>query len=176
MKTFFPKKEKAGFTLIEVMVSVTIFSIVMIVAVGSLYSVINANRKAKSLSLIVNNLNLAFESMIRDLRTGSEYDVVGSGEIGDRIDFKDKNGDDTTYYLSGNTIQKIEENGVTGAVTSDEVTVEDMEFRLIGGGSGDGQPIVLLHIKGAAGDGKTSSEFNIQTLITSRTLDNNELP
>ncbi len=50
-----------GFTLIEIIVSVAIFTVVMLISVGAVLNAVNANRKAQSLNTIVNNLNLALK-------------------------------------------------------------------------------------------------------------------
>lgn len=62
-----------GFTLIEMLVSVAVFSMVMVVALGALLSLSEANRKAELLSEATNNFNSAIDSMTRSIRTGSQY-------------------------------------------------------------------------------------------------------
>jgi len=62
-----------GFSLIEMLVATALFSMVMIVGVGALVSIIDANRKAQSLQSVINNLNFAVEQMSRTVRTGSQY-------------------------------------------------------------------------------------------------------
>jgi prepilin-type N-terminal cleavage/methylation domain-containing protein len=66
-------RKKAGFTLIEIMVAVTIFAIVMVTAIGSVLSITNSNRKAQTLNSVISNLNFAVDSMVRDVRTGFQY-------------------------------------------------------------------------------------------------------
>lgn len=165
-----------GFTLIEIMVSVSIFVVVMTVAMGAVLGSVNANRKAQSLGTITNNLNIAFESMIRDLRTGQDYSVSSSNR---RVDFTDKDGNSVTYTFnsSGKYISKTtsDTNGASGRINGNDVVVNSMTFTLKGEGSSDGQPILLLNIQGTAGDGRTASDFNVQTLVTSRVLDISEL-
>lgn len=163
---------KKGFTLIEVIVSVSIFVVVMMIAVGAVLNAVEANRKAQSMNVVINNVNLAFESMIRDLRTGKGYGNCGS----DCVSFEDKNGNDVQYSVNESDglryIEKSGESGVlgTGAITSEEVSFDDGGVSFIVQ-SGDGMPErILLRIKGSAGIGKTKSEFNVQTLITSRFL------
>jgi prepilin-type N-terminal cleavage/methylation domain-containing protein len=63
----------AGFTLIEMMVAVSIFSIVMLIATGSMLSIIDANRKAQSVKAVVNNLNFTVENISRNLRVGTRF-------------------------------------------------------------------------------------------------------
>ena len=66
-------KKTSGFTLIEMMVAVTVFSVVMLVAAGSLLTVIDANRKALRLQDVLSSLNFALESMSRTARVGATY-------------------------------------------------------------------------------------------------------
>jgi len=67
-----------GFTLVEMIVSLALFSVVAVIAIGALLKVINANNKAQSIQSAVTNLNFALESMSRDLRTGTDYDCETS--------------------------------------------------------------------------------------------------
>jgi prepilin-type N-terminal cleavage/methylation domain-containing protein len=62
-----------GFTLVELLVSVFIFSMVMLIAVGSLLSMIDANRKAQTIKSAVNNLSFALDGMSRSIRIGTNF-------------------------------------------------------------------------------------------------------
>lgn len=66
-------KMQNGFTLIEIIVSLAVFSIVAVVALGALLKIISVNAKAQSIQAAVTNLNFSLESMSRELRTGSVY-------------------------------------------------------------------------------------------------------
>ena len=66
-------KKQSGFTLIEVMVSVTLFAIVMTMSLGAILSIIDGNKKAQAINSVANNLNFAVESMVRDIKTGYAY-------------------------------------------------------------------------------------------------------
>jgi prepilin-type N-terminal cleavage/methylation domain-containing protein len=74
-------KKQSGFTLIEMLVAVGLFSIVMLVAVSAILSIIGNNRKAQGINNVVNNLNFAIESMVRDMKTGYLYKCTGSFPI-----------------------------------------------------------------------------------------------
>lgn len=65
--------QNRGFTLIEMIVSLAIFSIVAVVALGALVKIISANHKAQALQAAFTNLNFALDSMSRELRVGSDY-------------------------------------------------------------------------------------------------------
>lgn len=72
-------KKKRAFTLVEMMVSLGIFSIVSVVALGSLVRIITANQKAQSLQSAMTNINFALEAMSRDLRVGTSYHCWSDG-------------------------------------------------------------------------------------------------
>lgn len=55
------------------LVAVAIFSIVMLISVAAILSIIGGNRKAQAVNSVVNNMNFALESMIRDIKTGFNY-------------------------------------------------------------------------------------------------------
>ena len=62
-----------GFTLVEIMVAVSVFVLVMVISSGAIISVFNANQKSKNLRSAMDNLNLTMESMTRTIRFGTKY-------------------------------------------------------------------------------------------------------
>lgn len=68
-----------GFTLIEMLVSVALFSMVMVVAIGALLGLSVATRKAEGINSTVNNLGSALDSMSRTIRTGINYHCGNTG-------------------------------------------------------------------------------------------------
>jgi len=71
-------KTDKGFTLIELMVSVSVFIIIMTISMGAILGVFDSNRKSRALRTVMNNLNLSMESMSKEMRYGSSYHC-GSG-------------------------------------------------------------------------------------------------
>ena len=69
----------AGFALIELIVSVGLFMAVMLVAVGALTSMAEADRKAQGIQAIVDNLNFALDDISRNVRTGTYFHCVDGG-------------------------------------------------------------------------------------------------
>ena len=69
----FKKNKTSGFTLLEVIVSVAIFSIVFVSVAGAFVSVMDAYQKVTSTSANIDNLTSALESMVRETKTGSVY-------------------------------------------------------------------------------------------------------
>lgn len=68
-----PVQRQRGFTLVEIIVATGLFAAVMLIAVGSLMSIIDANRKAQSQEIVMNNLSAALESISRTVRVGASY-------------------------------------------------------------------------------------------------------
>lgn len=67
------QNKKRGFTLVEAIVAVGLFSIVMMVSLAVILSLIDNNKKTQAINSVVNNLNFAIDSMVRDIKTGKEY-------------------------------------------------------------------------------------------------------
>jgi len=65
--------KRRGFTLVEMIVSLALFSVVATVALGALVKIVSANRKAQTLQTALTNLNSALESMSRELRVGKQF-------------------------------------------------------------------------------------------------------
>jgi len=193
MKSQNHKKRTRGFTLIEMIVSVAIFSVVMLIGVGSLLSMISANKKSQSLQLVMNNLNFAIEDMTRTIRIGTNYHC-GSGDISKPRDCNegdnyfafeqtggnpDSTSDQIIYRLNNGQIEKSTQGGISDsfiAITAPEMVIKSLSFYVQGSYSinenDKKQPKVLITLSGYAGESeKTKTEFNIQTVVSQRVLD-----
>jgi len=72
MKSYQNNNQRA-FTLVEMMVSVTLFLVVMVIALGAVLAIVDGNKKTQAINSVANNLSSAIESMIRDIKTGYKY-------------------------------------------------------------------------------------------------------
>lgn len=70
---------QSGFTLIELMVSLSLFIIVVLALIVSLFSVNDASRKVQAMRAVMDNLNFAAESISRTVRTGTDFVCGGVG-------------------------------------------------------------------------------------------------
>ncbi len=97
-----------GFTLLEMIVSMGIFTIVAVIAVGSLVRISSLNRQAQSLQAATNNINYILESMSREMRVGSTYHCAnGAVYNGNRLDLAfrecdNNSGDKGILFTSSN--------------------------------------------------------------------------
>jgi len=196
MILIFANSMKKGFTLIEVMVSVSIFTMVMLVATGAVFSIVEANKKTHTLKSVMTNLDFALESMVRNIRVGTNYaclDSSGSLLAGDcpgganGISFTSNITNDLipgsnlqfeyTFGQDANGVGRVYRKVVGQdsspiAITAKEINITDMRFFIVGSVAGDNkQPKVVILIRGYAGAGDTKSDFNIETTVTERSID-----
>jgi len=177
---------KRGFTLIELMVSVAIFTIVMTLALGALLSITAAERKAETLKSVINNLHFALDSMTRSIRTGYGYNCGSSSggncsTGGTILYFTDAagrtvaycRGDNSTCSASGASILEKVNAGAFAPITTPEVTITNFTFYLVGAPQGDTeQPKVTVTLSGFVQVSELQqSPFDIQTTITQRLYD-----
>lgn len=170
----------AGFTLVELLIAIAIFTIIMTLSMGSIVGIFDSNRKVRTLKTVMNNLNLAVESMSKEMRFGKRYhcgagdvtQVANCGTGGNLMSFLATDGTQITYRLSGSSIEKQVGNGGYAAVTAPEVVIDDLAFYTLGAGTGDSlQPKVIIKIKSHAGSGKERTDFTLETMVSQRALD-----
>lgn len=162
------------------MTAVSIFAIVMTISMSSIIGVLDANRRSRSLKTVLSNLNLAVESMSKEMRFGKNYHC-GSGTVtepqncpsGDTLmSFLSSDATQITYRFNNGAIEKQVDDGTYIAVTAPEIVIDDLTFFTIGAGIGDSlQPKVVVKIKSHAGTGRGRSDFTLQTLVSQRALD-----
>ncbi|MBP9711042.1 MAG: type II secretion system protein [Candidatus Pacebacteria bacterium] len=185
---------KRGFTLIELMVSVTIFIIVMTVALGALLAMSASDRRAQSVKTVMNNLSFALESMTRTIRTGYDYHCNSSsggdctsGSGGYAFYFTSAASQSVSYCLgtgttcgtstvcaAGCSILRSTNGGSTyQSMTAPEVKIYNMSFYLQGSlTTDDVQPRVTITLDGAALTADvTPATFQVQTSVTQRLYD-----
>jgi prepilin-type N-terminal cleavage/methylation domain-containing protein len=188
-----------GFTLVELMVSLGIFMVVIMAAIGSLYSVNNASRKVEAMRNVLDNLNFAIESMSRTIRTGT--DIVCEGSLngtstnnctfesafaspGERISVMSTLGNvglvEYRWAINPTTNTGVIEKYVAGdwvSITAPSIDIQHLSFYVDGaddsttGADDFSQPNVIMLIQGVATAEGDSAPFSVQTLVTSRTFE-----
>ena len=171
------------------LVAIAIFSIIMVMAVGSLLSIIDANREAQAKKTVVNNLHFALENMARTIRTGFHFHCdadVGTVAAGSTLLPRDcastpatsvaviaKGGELVVYRYNAATesIERAIEGGESVPITAPEVKVKQLRF-FVSGAANAGQPRIFLVLNGVVqGRVRTPSDFTIETLVSQRVLD-----
>ncbi len=198
LRTAGRRRPPAGFTLIELLVAVALFSVVMLISVGSLVGMAEAGRKAESIKSVLNNLNFAFDSMSRTIRTGFLYHCTdGTGDTygsmgspasaqncptfgSSYVAFEGSRGNITSagdqiiYRLRNGRVEVSKNSGTTFLpLTAPEVTVQNLRFYVSGAAAGDGsQPHMVITLSGyiqVSALNRTS--IQLQTTLTQRLYD-----
>lgn len=155
-----------GFTLIEVMVAVSIFTVVVTIGIGALMSVISVNKRVQAQREVVNGLSFALETMGRRLRladvtqpinTGSNFIQFLDSETQAVILYQRTAGDKITVSTGG---QQIELTPSGFMVT---------KFESITSGTGT-KKLITLRIVGNITTGGTTTPISLQTSISPRSL------
>lgn len=192
------KKLSRGFSLIEMMVAVTVFAIVMMIGVGALLSLVETNRRAQAINSVMSNLNSATEAITRAVRVGTTYHCrtsptppsaselsqpqdcsSGGGKL---LAFESSTGsssnvnDQVVYRINGTQLERsLDAGGTWVALTAPEVIIDSFEIFVIGSralSSGDTiQPRVVMRIEGSAPVPGGTTRFSVQAGATQRLLD-----
>lgn len=169
--------------MLEMIVSLGIFSTAILIILGSILSISDAQKKTISLQTVEDNLRFAVDMMSREIRTGFVYNCEGGSSAsscpaGSSIFAFDSVGGARIIYRWNNVNKSIEESEDGGLtyypITGSDLKIEKLTFHVFGAENLDlNQPRVTMVIKAFAGEEKikTRSEFNIQTTVTQRELD-----
>jgi prepilin-type N-terminal cleavage/methylation domain-containing protein len=182
------QKSDKGFTLIEMLVSIALFSIVLVIVLGAMLTIINVNRRAQALASVINNFNSSVESMNRviksaeptsisvtsyegnsggkiELTINNEYNLVGAGSLlgNDNVDVSFR------FNETDGSIERSLANGAWLAITADDVTIQKLQFIK---NTSPTQPEVIIIIAGEAGvDADSKTSFEIMTTVSQRQIE-----
>ena len=183
------KQNKRGVTLLEITVSVAIFSVVMLSATEIFRLVIESQRNAIASQNTQESMRYAFETMAKEIRTAiiSNYDCeslfsppagatnkvynVTDNSEGDILYFKNKDGICTAYYLEDEILRVIRGEN-TAAVTPIKLKISNLKFEIIDdliSAFHSQQPLVTMKMDiEAVGKEMHKQTMKIQTTISSR--------
>jgi prepilin-type N-terminal cleavage/methylation domain-containing protein len=183
-----------GFSLIEVLVSLSLFTVVITISIGVLMVLVAANARAQNTQSIMTNLSFAMDSITREIRTGADFycGSPASLPVSGNTTQNCANGGDSFSFneggksLTGNAssrrigirfnegvIERRLGNGSWMAMTSPDIKITDLRFYVTGATRADYEaPTVTIFVEGTAGetDG-TESTFHVQTTVVQQLLD-----
>ena len=153
-------QKNTGFTLIEMLVALSLFTIVVTIAVGAFLSLIGASKSVQGEQSVITTLTFVLDSMTREIRTGTNYycddrttlrtgtfstssnrdcvtgdDGVSFVEAGSSITTGASNKRIAYYFDSSgatNTIMRKVGSGAAQSIVSDGITVTDAQFFVTG--------------------------------------------
>ncbi|MES2966615.1 MAG: type II secretion system protein [Patescibacteria group bacterium] len=154
------QKLQTGFTLIEMMVALSLFTIVVTIAVGAFLSMIGASKGVQGEQSVMTTLTFVLDSMTREIRTGTNYycgtrSFISSNSIStstvndcatgnEGVSFVESGSSVTVsassrriaYYYdtssTPDTIMRRVGNGTPQSVVSEGITITKAEFFVTG--------------------------------------------
>jgi len=172
-----------GFTLIELIVSLGLFTVVVSISGSAMYTMAETSRTVQSIQLTMDNLSLAMEDMSRTMRTGSRYfcnptlPFTGSSQgnncsvPNDSVGFVSASGERVVYRLSSARLEKSVDGGNNFIpVTDQKLAIGNLSFYVLGAVGGTDQPRTIVSMTATAGNPASggSSTFTLQTSVTQR--------
>jgi prepilin-type N-terminal cleavage/methylation domain-containing protein len=177
-----------GFTLIEVIISVVLFSIIILSATEIFKMVVDSQRSALATQNVQESLKYFFEVTDKEIRMAQKNKnfcnlgpgtdnntifVVTATSTGDVLSFRNYYNQCVSYYLgpdiSATTTQrfKISRNTVADYISPSLINISNLHFSL--SASTTTQPMVTINLKAnALNEAQFKSEMTIQTSLTSR--------
>lgn len=166
MKHIFSFKKTSGFTLVETLVAVSVFTVVITVGIGALLSTIAANRDIQSEREIVNGLSLAMESITRKIRVTPAISTVGTNFI--VIADPDAPSSFLTYSLQANGKIGVANSGNVIDITPDGFTVQN--FSVMEAAPVGRKKLITLRIVGVVNAKGVQKQVSMQTTVSPRSL------
>lgn len=182
-----------GFTLIEIIVTIAIFSLIFGVASGMFASAIRTQRKSLVSQELLSQTSYVMEYMSRHLRMAKNYNVASANCTGSGYNYeitrggqgiKFANYEDPSccweFYLEDNRLNRAITgcgSDVTGPLTSANFIVDKFSIFLIDSEAGAGsQPrlTLLLKIRGGGEKLEEQSVIEVQTTISQRALNESD--
>ncbi len=166
------KTKQAGFTIIEILAALFIFTIIVAVVGGIFVNAMNLERRTFSAQKIQENSLRSFEMMAREIRVSQV--LAGSGCIQSltmNSPFTEPAWGQVVYGVNGSgQITRSVGNGSDEPTTSSDTIFEDFEFCVDGTGSEDNKPSIVTMSAKVSDALNPNYPVNIQTTITSRYL------
>lgn len=128
------RHDKKGFSLLELIIAIFIFSLVMMVVVSAFLRVADARKRAKGMQQNLENMQYAMELMAKSLRTGS---MISAGGTAPNIQFfENSQGKCIEYAFQNNRLQYRVGSGADKASCSFSSAFSDMTNEFVTANSG----------------------------------------
>ncbi len=184
------RNDKAAFSLIEILVSVSLF-VVIIISTTSIFKLsIDAQRNSISSQNVQESLKYFLEVVAKEMRMAQKDRGDCSGDPGNSnkvfiisgdnhiLSFKNSYGECVTYRIENlNGVERFLVNRrlTDGSVNREDfispgkINIDSLKFYLKGSYSDNSQEMITINLKASATDeDKFKSEMVIQTSVTSR--------
>jgi prepilin-type N-terminal cleavage/methylation domain-containing protein len=163
---------QSAFTLIELMISLGLFSMVIVVITSLFIQTVKAERLVTNRVAAIDNVALAIEQIAREIRTGVKFKEQGNkdGIETDELEFTNDNAERVRYRLNNGAIEK----SVGGdddflPITSSSIEIDKLVFRIMSE-PGNFPPRITVIIRAKGPKGLFELPLNLETTIDARLI------
>jgi len=182
-------KANNGFTLVELIVAMSVFIIAITIAVGAFVRALRTQRMVNSLLSVNSNASLVIEQMAREIRTGYNFSLNNvaqgncSGGQEEELEFTNSRANSVFYRKEGVAIARKECAGsdcsgkIFQPLTASNIKVDRLCFANTGNLNNKKDPwrITLFMTLGSSEPKLAGQTLNFQTTVAARILPQ-ELP
>lgn len=116
--------KKNAFTLIEMLIAISIFMIFLTIVAGSYISLVSANRKADDIQKTYHDVENVFETMAQEVRSGPiDYACVDPSKLNDALCIENQN------ISTQRVLSVLHNNGLQRTLIKFDPTVKKMLIR-----------------------------------------------
>ena len=189
--------KQTGYTIIETMISVSLFLIIIMVGMGALLNANLLHQKSRDMRSIMDNLSFIMEDISRNLRTGKDYQCILNVRqipVSDPVPTSCADGEGIyfqatlsrwAYYIDTNPgdndklsiFKSVEEDGEIAKypLTPEEIDIDPVSgFSVLGAEPPNGdeqQPLVIIRLVGKITLKDVVTPFSLQTSVSQRLID-----
>ena len=183
-----------GFTLVEMLVAVSLFAIIAVINAGTFVMLIKVQERARAFANLQDNLRFALDSMGREIMVGSGYRCVSatmdpplpdippppSGTVNDACNdqgfmYTNSAGQKVAYRLRNGTMEKwVEGTSAYAFFTNPRVVISNLRFYANGAAPNNNiQPKVVIILQASVPDPRTGQSIfmNLETVASQRKID-----
>lgn len=159
----------AGFTLIEAIMAIFVFSILSVIIASIFARAISIERRTVSSQRVQENALLFLESIAKEIRVSNFSSVANQDSPCDAttLTMVHPVSGNVTYSLSGTNI--LRQANFASFVNSSDVEFTRLKFCIVGSGPNDNQPVritILVSLRSKGGTEQVSAD--LQTTVISR--------
>jgi prepilin-type N-terminal cleavage/methylation domain-containing protein len=164
MRNIFQKNNR-GFSLVELIIAMSVFTVLITIATGVFVRVIKTQRDLVTRLSIIDNAGLVLEQMTREIRTGYDFSIANPNLV-----FQNREGKQVQYLKNNDKIVRIVE-GDSFELTSPNVKVKELNFVLAQENNSKCSPWrITIFLKVGSEKLEEKDDILLQTTISSRVL------
>ncbi len=162
MKKEFNKKINTGFTLIEILLYVSLFVIIVLGSVAFIHTMIETNIKTKTILEAENQADRAMSIITQQIRNSRSVISPNNQTISDTLVLEGQESATSTIIFSNidNSIVIEEETGATTTLTSNKIIISDLNFKNLG--NTNNKASIKISFKVKTQDPNERQEYNYE--------------